>query len=514
MKRRTLLTNALLGAPAVQTALLTSAARAAQTAPAEELSADVLVLGAGFAGLASAIAAARAGARVAVLEKRGYAGGDGILSAGILAAAGTPLHEAQGIPGDWSVEAYWQRILDGKEDEPLSKVRDNMPLSPIYSGVAKHNPEVLRRSAFRSPDVAAFVQSFGIEFLPINPHQPFLLPSKPGSMPRLAKAMLGELERLGAAVLLNVQAESLQLENGRMAGALARRLAGPYKGGALRIEAPAVIAATGGFSDNEALMKRYKRVWADIPIGFTAVGEGVPPGHDGDGIQMGRRIGAGVEDMESMPKLYAAPRKGMRSPSWILFDTDSAYLVDRGGKRFVNEHEARYAGCAVEAFRRHIDGAYMVFDEETFRGPNSERWQLAKIFAAGGLFKGWTPEEAAAAAGVDPQGLRETVERINADAARGADSEYGRRDRLFRALSGPFYVSAPSWPVRFKTEGGLEVNPDFVVIRASDESPIEGFYAAGATCGSISSRLCDVLASALIAGENAAKSAKAQRTLS
>lgn len=389
MKRRTLLTNALLGAPAVQTALLTSAARAAQTAPAEELSADVLVLGAGFAGLASAIAAARAGARVAVLEKRGYAGGDGILSAGILAAAGTPLHEAQGIPGDWSVEAYWQRILDGKEDEPLSKVRDNMPLSPIYSGVAKHNPEVLRRSAFRSPDVAAFVQSFGIEFLPINPHQPFLLPSKPGSMPRLAKAMLGELERLGAAVLLNVQAESLQLENGRVAGALARRLAGPHKGGALRIEAPAVIA--GGFSNNEALMKRYKRVWADIPIGFTAVGEGVPPGHDGDGIQMGRRIGAAVEDMESMPKLYAAPRKGMRLPSWILFDTDSAYLVDRGGKRFVNEHEARYAGCAVEAFRRHMDGAYMVFDEETFRGPNSERWQLAKIFAAGGLFKGRTP---------------------------------------------------------------------------------------------------------------------------
>lgn len=513
MKRRTLLQSALIGAPAAGAAFRAAeAAEAAGTAAAasgEVLSADVLVLGAGFAGLASAITAARAGARVLVLEKRGYAGGDGILSAGILATAGTPLHKAQGIQGDLSVEAYWQRILDGKEDEPLSKVRDNMPLSPIYSGVAKHNPEVLRRSAFRSPDVAAFVASFGIEFLPINPGQPFLLPSKPGSMPKFAQAMLAELGRLNVPVMTNVRATSLRLENGRMAGADAVHLAGEAKGRTLRVDAPVVIVATGGFSNNAALMKRYKRVWADIPIGFTAVGEGVPPGHDGDGIQMGRLAGAAVEDMESMPKLYAAPKKGLRSPSWILFDTDTAFLVDRRGKRFVNEHEARYAGCAVTAFRLKVDGAYMVFDEATFRGPNSARWQLEKIFAAGGLFKGETPEEAAAAAGVDPQGLRETVERINADAAKGADSEFGRHDRLFRALKGPFYVSSPSWPVRFKTEGGLEVNPDFVVIRAADDSPIEGLYAAGATCGSISSRLCDVLGSALIAGENAAKAAKA-----
>ena len=84
----------------------------------------------------------------------------------------------------------------------------------------------------------------------------------------------------------------------------------------------------------------------------------------------------------------------------------------------------------------------------------------------------------------------------------------GRKDKLFRALKGPFYVSTPCWPVAFKTEGGLEVDPDFRVLRAADDSPLPGLYAAGSTCGSISTHLCDVIAGALIAGPAAAAYAK------
>ena len=110
--------------------------------------------------------------------------------------------------------------------------------------------------------------------------------------------------------------------------------------------------------------------------------------------------------------------------------------------------------------------------------------------------------------GVDPKGLRETIDRINRDAKKGKDTEQGRTDKLFRALKAPFYITAPNWPLSYKTEGGIEVNPDFQVIRAADETPIPGLYAIGSTCGSISTRLCDVVASGLIVGPIAAKAAK------
>lgn len=89
-----------------------------------------------------------------------------------------------------------------------------------------------------------------------------------------------------------------------------------------------------------------------------------------------------------MPKLFAAPKPGFRSPSWILFDTDTAYLVDKNGKRFCNEHESRYAGCALACFRQNIDGAYVVLDEATVTGPNKERWRYADLLSAKALFEG------------------------------------------------------------------------------------------------------------------------------
>ena len=337
---------------------------------AEEIAADVVIAGGGFAGLSAALTAARQGAKVVLLEKRAYAGGDGILSVGILAGSRSKVHDALGFKGEATLEAYWSMIEKGLTDEPLAKVRDNMPNSPIYAGFVKHDPRVLRRAAEMSASVAEFVASFGIQFLPVNPGQPFLLASKPGSMPQFATGMLDEAKRLGVDVRMNARVEKLLTEpdesalapergvrvTGVVAAIRGRDADGRQEVKHLRIRAGAVILATGGFIDSLALLRRYKRVWSSIPKGFSAVGEGVPPGHDGDGIALGRLAGAAIEDIESMPKLFAAPKPGAKSPSWILFDTDTAYLVDKSGRRFCDEHASRYAGCALECFRRGIDG--------------------------------------------------------------------------------------------------------------------------------------------------------------
>lgn len=503
MKRRNLFKTALLPAAAQALAVRSSWARdSSLRADGFEDRADVLVIGGGFSGLTTAVCAARSGAKTILLEKRAYCGGDGILSAGILVSARSCVHDAQRFEGEAGLDAYWSLIERGLTDEPLSKVRDNMPMSPIYSGIFKHDPRVLRRCAEYSPRVVEFLTSFGIEFLPINPNQPFLLPSKPRSMPRFAQAMLKELDRLGVRIETDAAGIELLTETApdgsiRVIGAKVRR-----EGETFSVRAGTVVAATGGFSDNMKLLRRYKRVWADIPKGFSSVGQGVPAGHDGDGILMGMRIGAAVEDMESMPKLYAAPKPSEQSVSWILFDTETAYLVDSRGRRFCDEHAARYAGCALECFRRNIDGAYVVFDEKTFQGPNRGRWNYEALLASGGLVRGRTVEEAARAAGVDPAGLKQTLQDIAEDAAAGGfDTRFGRKDKLFRALKAPIYVAKPCWPVRFKTEGGLEVDPRFRVLSAQTGEPIEGLRAVGAVCGSITTRLCDVIASGLIVGE-------------
>lgn len=139
MKRRQFLQSALMSASAGSMAFvgLSSPACAQETSSdAAKLKADVLVVGGGFAGLTAAVTAAEAGARVLVVEKRAYVGGDGILSAGIIASARSVVHDEQHFTGDASLEKYWSLIESGATDEPLSKVRDNMPNSPIYSGIA------------------------------------------------------------------------------------------------------------------------------------------------------------------------------------------------------------------------------------------------------------------------------------------------------------------------------------------------------------------------------------------
>ena len=460
---------------------------------------DAVVVGAGMAGLTAACELARKGVKTLLIEKRSWFGGDGILSTGTIFAAQTEFHERDNVREGISVEDYWKRLNAGLDDEPLSKVRDNLPESIIYSGIAKHDPSVLRACVEVSPEVTGFIASFGIEFLKINPEKPFLISTAPGSMSKLADGLMKRILSSHGEILAQTSVEHLiTSDNGAVQGVFCR----DREGKTLSIGAQAVILATGGFLDNQDLMRHYKRYWAVAPKGFHSVEDDLPKDHTGDGIVMARRIGAALEDMESVPKFYTATRQGIPNFSWMIFDTESAYAVNRNGRRFVNEHEARYSGCALTMLREKIDGGYVLFDDKTMNGVNARRWHFAEMLESGGLFKADSVEQLARLAGVSPEGLAATVDRINKDAALGVDSEFGRQDPLFRPLEAPFYLSAPYWPVMFKTEGGIEVNRNFQVLRHSDLSPIPGLYAIGATCGSISTRLCDVFASGLLVARN------------
>ena len=118
---------------------------------------------------------------------------------------------------------------------------------------------------------------------------------------------------------------------------------------------------------------------------------------------------------------------------------------------------------------------------------------------------GNTPEELAQKAGIDPEGLKKTIERINRDAAKGVDTEFGRTDKVFKPLVPPFYATHAASPIRYASEGGLETNERFQALRLTDDKPVPGLYVIGVSAGEITLHLSDVIASGLIAGECLAK---------
>ncbi|MDO4937061.1 MAG: FAD-dependent oxidoreductase [Sutterellaceae bacterium] len=493
----------LLTATAATAGFATTGFAQNKKTPSFDRTCDVLVVGAGMAGLTAAKTLAKQGLKVTVVEKRNWVGGDAIYSTGVVLGAQTRFHQRDGIVEGVSIEDYWKRLNQGLFDEPVSKVRDNMPESPSYSGIAKHDPAVLRACAEKLPAVADFLYENGVNVLPIPKAAPFLLPTPKGAMGDLAKRLRADIDKMGGTFLMQTSAqELLQDDSGAVVGVRVRT----RDAREIAIGAKSVILATGGFLDNDKLMRHYKRYWSTAPKGFAFVGGGIPTDRTGDGIVLAKAIGAALEDMESVPKFYTATQKGVASFSWLMLDTDKAYVVDKTGRRFVNEPQARYSGCALAMLRLGVDGGYVLFDEETFSGKNAARWQFAKVLQEGGLVKADTAEELAKLAGVDAKGLKETIETISRDAAKGTDSQFGRKDARFKGLKAPYYLSKPYWPVMFKTEGGIEVNSRFEVLRHSDLSAIDGLYAVGATCGSISTRLCDVFASGLAVAQEVAKS--------
>ena len=452
---------------------------------------DILIVGGGFAGLTAAVTAARSGASVRVIDKRIWLGGDGILSSGILYAARTPYHDKAGIKDGLTKDDFW-------------KYWTTSNATSFDGSHTKSNPKVMRATCDLSTDVIAFIASYGIQFNPVSPAKPFQLSTVAGSMSKFAQGMIDELKTKGIVPELGVTAKILLMDGERVVGVEAVGADGKTK----KIYAKAVVLATGGYLDSKYLFERYKPYWAKVPSSIGNFGEKRTEDRTGDGIIMGKAIGVALEDMEATPGLNARTPVGIPFVSWTLFDVEPAYLVTAKGKRIIDEHKNRYIGCCLELLKRGEEKGFAIFGEETFSGPNAKRFKFADVIKKGAIFKGNTPEELAQAAGIDPKGLKETIERINRDAAAGRDSEYGRTDKVFRALKAPYYATHAAFPIKYATEGGLETDESFRALRLVDDKPVPGLYAIGTCAGEITLHLSDVLASGLIAGKSAASEVK------
>ena len=416
----------------------------------EDMTTDVLVVGAGLAGLAAAVAAREAGAEVIVLEKQGATGGTSKLSGGGIAAPGSILQKNANI-----------------EDSPEAYVDQWMGFQAIThrEGMENPNRERCLFLAERGAELIDWLMDHGYEFgeptdfgliEAVNRfHYPSNLPNgQTGKMTEIA-------EDLGATILLNTPATSLIVENDSVVGVVAEQA-----GQSFEVRANAVILATGGYSWNEELIARL----TPENLGTIHVAS---PGSTGDGLLMAEEVGAALyENQWLMGMSYTVSSDPACTLNTLGGPWTINMMVDKNGERFMNEfsHPTAYTMMIT-----HDAGPYWSILDST--NPDDVTI-LEENVGSEYLVKGETVEELAQNAGFDVAEFTKWVEDWNAGIDKGEDSFGARIAYMTKLENGPFYAVQKT-PQNMDSMGGIVTDTEAQVLR-SDGTAIDGLYAAGA----------------------------------
>ncbi|MGN0776443.1 MAG: flavocytochrome c [Candidatus Ventricola sp.] len=444
------------------------------TAIAEEkndavLDADVIIVGAGGAGMVAAMYAADAGASVLLIEKTSNAGGNTNRASGGVDAAGTKLQAEAGIED--SAEQFAQDML---------RVGTN------------NDMELVNFFTSKTQEAIEFCEAIGFEFSPKIQVQYNDPPrSHRDSQNRsvglvLVPLLLEQLEARNIEIRYNERATSLhQDENGRVNGVHISA-----KDGEKDYYANAVILATGGFGGNAELIAEYAPQYA----GYGTTGQAT---NTGDGMLMAQAVGAELINMEGISAVSVE----------LTTQTAPGVTVTRQGGITFNS-----AG-KLTALEGTLDDnvTWMVYNAETYRtSPTLETYHI------NGLVKeGATIRDLAVELGVDPDAMETSLAIYDAAYKNGQyDNGKAITANVNIAESGPYYAMAYGNAIHY-TCGGIKINVDTQAIDTNG-NVIPGLYAAGETTGGLhglsrytGSSITDVLVFGRVAGEKASAEALA-----
>ena len=333
LTRRGFIRNAALGAAAVGGAGILSGcqAPAASNLPEKwDQEADVVVVGCGGAGAATAIEAARADAKVLVLERTPTGGGSTALCGGIIyLGGGTSMQKACGI--DDTLDNMYNYMLtaagDGADPEMVrTYVDENHALWEWLLELGVPFKENYLPGKFAAPPTDDGLVYSGNEqqakyaaaATPVPRGHHVQAAGESGHA--LWPPLIAGIEAAGAEVLYETLAKELVVDaDGRVVGVLA-----DVQGEDQYIKAgKAVALCAGGFFANKEMVAQH------CPEFLHSVYQVGTPGDDGSGIMMGQSAGGDVRMMGqgfaySAPYLYGeAMVKGI--------------MVDTNGRRFIGE---------------------------------------------------------------------------------------------------------------------------------------------------------------------------------
>ena len=431
---------------------------------------DVVVVGFGIAGGSAALEAARAGARVLLLERAATHGGTSALSGGhFYLGGGTPVQQATGHP-DTAEEMYRYLMAVSREPE-ADKVRALCEDSVEHFGWL----EALGFSFERSYYPEKAVIQPGTEGLMYTGNEkvwPFLeqavpaprghkvpVPGDTGGTAMVMDLLAQRVREAGVEVRFETGATGLVTEGDRVLG-----VAWKHFRDIGTVRARSVVLAAGGFVMNADMVEEFVPQLGGklMTLGSTY--------DDGLGIRLGASAGADLKHMDQA--FITAP---VYPPARLL----TGIIVNKEGRRFVAEdsYHSRTSGFVMDQPER---AAWLVVDSAHIEHPD---------FPLCPFVDGWeTVAEMEQALGIPPGALQDTLDRYNQRAARGEDPDFHKQPEWLEPQDdgpwGAYDLSLGRALYAGFTVGGLRTSVDGEVLRP-DGSVISGLYAAGACSSTI-----------------------------
>ena len=486
---------------------------------------DIVIVGAGGAGMTAAITAAEAGKNVVIVESQAMVGGNSVRATGGMNAADTPAQDENEFAESAGVEKTLETAAsEWAGNETITALADTvagqwaeyqanpvgyfdsvelMELDTLIGGHGINDPALVETLCSNSADAVAWLGEQGIELSSVGAaggasvkriHRPV---DDQGLVISVGSYMIPRLqakcEELGVEFIMNTTANEILTDaNGAAVGIAAT----DKNGAAVTVNAKAVILATGGFGANLDMVVEYKPELA----GFMTTNAA---GAQGQGIDMAVAIGAGTVDMD---QIQIHPTVEFNSSQLITegLRGDGAILVNAEGNRFTDEVGTRDVVSAAEIAQ---PGSYswLIIDQAMVDASGV----IQGYIESGFTFSGETYEELAEAIGVDPTAFAETMNKWNAAVAAGVDEEFGRTSFTNPLDTAPYYAIKVTAGIHH-TMGGLTINPQTQVL-AGDGTVIDGLYAAGEVTGGVhggnrlgGTAVADFVVFGRIAGEQAA----------
>ena len=508
-------------------------AKADKTANGETVSydADVVVIGAGGAGMTAAMTAADAGQKVVILESQAMVGGNSARATGGMNAAKTvyqdenEFDQAAGVEKTLATAA--EKYADNETITALAKTVSEqwaayqanptgyfdsvelMELDTMVGGKGINDPELVKTLCEGTADAIDWLDENGITLHNVSSfggasvkriHRPVNEEGKVVSVGAYMIPLLQEnCEKRGIDIVLNTTVDTILTDaNGAAVG-----VSGTDKdGNTVVVNAKSVILATGGFGANLDMVTQYKPELA----GFMTTNAA---GAQGQGIEMATAIGAGTVDMDQIQihptveaNTAALITEGLRG--------DGAILVNANGERFVDEVGTRDVVSAAEIAQ---PGSYswLIVDQAMADASSVIQGYIKKGYTKTGA----TYEELAKELDVDPAAFANTMETWNSYVEAKNDPDFGRTSFANPLNNGPYYAIKVTAGVHH-TMGGVTINSATEVLK-EDGTVIPGLFAAGEVTGGVhganrlgGTAVADFVVFGRIAGESAANYASAQ----
>lgn len=438
-----------------------------------DVESDILIVGAGGAGLTAAVVAGRGGASVTILEASAQAGGNTLYSSGVIQAAGTPE----------------QKQYAGVEDDTPEKHAEYY----LQCGEGQLNEELVRYACEQAPSCIEFMKELGRTYEVVYGNG--IVPNVDASVtaPRIhlggsdendlmygqahVAALLKAAEEAGAVIVYGTAGQQLvQAEDGAVLGVVASD-GKRYRG------KKATILATCSYDRSEEFAKAFNYHMVQVlKDGYSLTATT----NTGDGIRMGMSVGAALDGMGGFIGLS---NNIGGTPTLPGVPEVPGILVNKYGHRFVSESD-HYAWVLRLIFAQEDQISWGIFDSKaaTLTGavvggvsPMSD--DFSTEIENGTVFKADTLEELAEMIGVPVVNLKRSVDIWNEDMLRdGKDSMFPTRCCGLETIdTAPFYATL-SHDYSLGALGGLKINTKAQVLDTNGD-PIPRLYAAGQVAG-------------------------------